>query len=294
MFITKNLSDQQKRGVIVCIPKTTRPHQPSDYRPITRLNTAYKILARIMVNRIRPTLEELLHPSQYCGLPGNTIFDATATVREAIAFAEITRPCAWFPWISKRHLIEYHISTCSPSCTATRWSAYNICMTTQRRWPSQRTYVHPLPHSVLYQRGVSVKHDVVRPLHKPNDPSSGATTPGHCRDFLWLGHKDGDVVRVHDYRSLPLSPVDADAPELLLQTMDQWVYARWRTSTYVIFYQMPLWNPGKPYTRASVLIKQRLLPLSLSQLPRILYSPVVHNIDLCAAVPLMWVLSGLP
>jgi hypothetical protein len=71
MFATSNLSEQQKRGVILCIPKTARPHQQSDYRPITLLNTDYKILARIMVNRIRPTLEELLHPSQYCGRPGN-------------------------------------------------------------------------------------------------------------------------------------------------------------------------------------------------------------------------------
>jgi hypothetical protein len=44
-----------------------------------------------MANGIRLTLEELLHPSQYCGRPGNTIFEAIAKVREAIAFAEVTR-----------------------------------------------------------------------------------------------------------------------------------------------------------------------------------------------------------
>jgi len=30
-------------------------------------------------------MEELLHPSQYCGVPVRTIFEAMATVREAIA-----------------------------------------------------------------------------------------------------------------------------------------------------------------------------------------------------------------
>ena len=55
------------------------------------VNTDYKILARIMANRIRPTLEELLHPRQYCGRPGNTIFEALSTLREAVAFAEVTR-----------------------------------------------------------------------------------------------------------------------------------------------------------------------------------------------------------
>jgi len=90
MFAPGKLTEQQKRGVVVCIPKT-RPNQPSDYRQITLLNTYYKILARIVANRIRPTLEDLLHPSQYCGRPGNTIFEAIASVREAIAFDEVKR-----------------------------------------------------------------------------------------------------------------------------------------------------------------------------------------------------------
>jgi hypothetical protein len=30
MFVPGNLTEQQKRGVVVCIPKTTRPSQPSD------------------------------------------------------------------------------------------------------------------------------------------------------------------------------------------------------------------------------------------------------------------------
>ena len=91
MFAPGNLTEQQKRGVVVCIPKTTRPNQQFDYRPITLLNTDYKILARIVANRIRLALEDLLHPSQFCGRPGKTIFEAIASVREAIALAEVKR-----------------------------------------------------------------------------------------------------------------------------------------------------------------------------------------------------------
>ena len=91
MLRDRQLSERQKQGVIVCIPKNSRPHTPKDYRPITLLNTAYKILARLIAARVRPILAELLHPSQYCGVPGNTIFDAVATVHEAIAYAETTR-----------------------------------------------------------------------------------------------------------------------------------------------------------------------------------------------------------
>jgi hypothetical protein len=91
MLRDRKLSERQKQGVIVCIPKNARPHTPKDYRPITQLNTDYKIIARLITARVRPILAELLHPNQYCGVPGNTIFDAVATVRDAIAYAETTR-----------------------------------------------------------------------------------------------------------------------------------------------------------------------------------------------------------
>ena len=63
----------------------------ADFRPITLLNTDYKILARNIAYRLRPMMEELLHPSQHCGVPGRSIYDAMATVRETIAQAEATR-----------------------------------------------------------------------------------------------------------------------------------------------------------------------------------------------------------
>jgi hypothetical protein len=81
---------QQKRGLVVCIPKKTVPTQPADYRPITFLNTEYKILARIIANRLRTILEELLHPSQHCGVASRGIFEAVATIRDSIAYAELS------------------------------------------------------------------------------------------------------------------------------------------------------------------------------------------------------------
>ena len=56
MFTNNNISEQQKRGVIVCIPKMARPYQPTDFWPLTLLDTDYKILARIIAGRIRPVL----------------------------------------------------------------------------------------------------------------------------------------------------------------------------------------------------------------------------------------------
>jgi hypothetical protein len=88
MFTEGNVSTQQKYGVIVFLPKPSETTTPADFRQNTLLNTDYKILARISANRLRPMME-LLQNSQYCGVTGNTIFEAVATVREAIAQAEI-------------------------------------------------------------------------------------------------------------------------------------------------------------------------------------------------------------
>jgi hypothetical protein len=91
MFVEGMTSDQQKHGVILCLPKTTRPTIPEDFRPITLMNADYELMTRIIANRLRPLLADLLQPSQHCGVPGNTVFEAVAAVREAIAHAEVTR-----------------------------------------------------------------------------------------------------------------------------------------------------------------------------------------------------------
>jgi hypothetical protein len=91
MFERSSLLDQQKHGVIVYNPKTGRPSGPRDYRPITFLNTDSKIVAPILAGRVQDVVGDLLKPSQYCETPGYSIFDGVATVRDAIAYAEVTR-----------------------------------------------------------------------------------------------------------------------------------------------------------------------------------------------------------
>jgi hypothetical protein len=84
-----HLSEQQKYGIIFCIPKQAAPTRPADYRPLTLLNTA-KLLTRIIANCLRLWLADILHQTQHCGLPGNTIFEAIATIRDAVAYEEVT------------------------------------------------------------------------------------------------------------------------------------------------------------------------------------------------------------
>ena len=67
MLWAGNISQQQKRGVIVCLPKAQGNQTPKDYRPITLLNSDYKILARIIAQRLRPVLADHQRKSNSVG-----------------------------------------------------------------------------------------------------------------------------------------------------------------------------------------------------------------------------------
>jgi len=81
------MTNAQKDGVISCPKKILRPTRPEDYRPLSLLNADFKFLARIIANRIRPWINDLLHPSQHCGVQDNNIL---GTIRDNIANAELT------------------------------------------------------------------------------------------------------------------------------------------------------------------------------------------------------------
>lgn len=82
------LCASQKQGIITFIKKKGDKLSVDNYRPITLLNYDYKILARILVNRMKPILSEILHPAQKCGAIGRTIFDVTCSLRDCIAHCQ--------------------------------------------------------------------------------------------------------------------------------------------------------------------------------------------------------------
>ena len=90
MFMDEKLMDSQKHGIIVCLKKIPRPNRPEDCRPLTLLNSDFKLLARIIANRIRPWINNLLHPIQHCGVQDNNILGTISAIRDTTAHAELT------------------------------------------------------------------------------------------------------------------------------------------------------------------------------------------------------------
>jgi len=71
---------QQKHGLIICLPNPSSTQTPEGYRPIILLNTNYKILARILANRLRPILEDQFQTNHFCCVPGHSILEAVSIV----------------------------------------------------------------------------------------------------------------------------------------------------------------------------------------------------------------------
>jgi hypothetical protein len=90
MYELDATTDQQKMGILLSLPMHVKTTKLSDYRPITLLNTDYKMLTRFIVNRFRPWLPEVLHADQHLGIAGSTVYDVLATLRDVVAYAKCT------------------------------------------------------------------------------------------------------------------------------------------------------------------------------------------------------------
>ncbi|KAK4254232.1 hypothetical protein QN277_009639 [Acacia crassicarpa] len=67
--------DLIKETNITLIPKVTRPEHVSHFRPIVLCNFSYKIISKILANRMRPFLDKCISPSQSAFFPSRCIQD---------------------------------------------------------------------------------------------------------------------------------------------------------------------------------------------------------------------------
>jgi hypothetical protein len=69
---------------LVMIPKENNPHSFNDYRPIALCNLIYKVIAKVISNRIKPYLGKSLSERQLGFLKGRRIQDAIGAAHECI------------------------------------------------------------------------------------------------------------------------------------------------------------------------------------------------------------------
>ena len=94
-YLQKHLTSSQSHALIKLIPKKPNPTTVKDWRPISLLNTDYKILSSIISARIKPILNSTISLEQQCGLPNRQIFNNHLNILSAIDFTnDFVQPLA--------------------------------------------------------------------------------------------------------------------------------------------------------------------------------------------------------
>lgn len=70
--------------LIVLIPKIENPLRFKDLRPISLCNVAYKVITKVLVNRFRPLLNDLVNPLQGSFIPGRGTKDNIILAQEVM------------------------------------------------------------------------------------------------------------------------------------------------------------------------------------------------------------------
>ncbi|PIK38621.1 hypothetical protein BSL78_24531 [Apostichopus japonicus] len=89
------MSQTQRVGNIVLLPKSGDPLDPRNRRPITLLNVDYKILAKALGNRLSDVMPDIVGPLQTCAVRGKCIQHNLWLMRDLIEFVKVRDlPCA--------------------------------------------------------------------------------------------------------------------------------------------------------------------------------------------------------
>ena len=87
-YINNTLTQTQKSAHVKLIPKSGPLKSISNWRPISLLNSDYKILAKIIARRLTPLLNEYISPNQQCGLPGRQMHNIHQNLLAAIQYSQ--------------------------------------------------------------------------------------------------------------------------------------------------------------------------------------------------------------
>lgn len=74
-FRTKHILKEINTTFIALIPKKENPSNPSDFRPISLCNTTYKIISKLLANRLRPISSRIISPFQSSFMANRKIID---------------------------------------------------------------------------------------------------------------------------------------------------------------------------------------------------------------------------
>ena len=76
---------------LTLIPKEAGADSPDKFRPISLCNVIYKIISKVIANRLKPLLPILISPEQLGFVEGRKILDGVILVHEVVHSLKISR-----------------------------------------------------------------------------------------------------------------------------------------------------------------------------------------------------------
>ncbi|GJW40181.1 hypothetical protein Tco_0066026 [Tanacetum coccineum] len=81
-FVNGRLLKELNHTIIALIPKVSTPARVNDFRPISCCNVLFKCISKVIANRIKSCLKDLISPNQSAFVPGRSIADNILLTQE--------------------------------------------------------------------------------------------------------------------------------------------------------------------------------------------------------------------
>ena len=89
-FDASSLADSQYEGLLRLIHKKDYERLPKNWRPISLLNTDYKLASKIITERLKKVMGSIVHQDQTCRVVGRSIFSNLNVVRDVLDMIDKT------------------------------------------------------------------------------------------------------------------------------------------------------------------------------------------------------------
>ena len=83
-FETRNFVKNLNTMFIVMVPKKGGAEEFKDYRPISLVGSLYKLIAKVLANRLKRVMHSLINEAQNAFVEGRQIMDASLLTNEVI------------------------------------------------------------------------------------------------------------------------------------------------------------------------------------------------------------------
>ncbi|KAG7585557.1 Reverse transcriptase domain [Arabidopsis thaliana x Arabidopsis arenosa] len=83
-FSSGKLLKQWNATTLFLIPKVSNASSPTQFRPISCLNTLYKVISKLLANRLKSLLPDIISPSQSAFIPGRLLSENVLLATEIV------------------------------------------------------------------------------------------------------------------------------------------------------------------------------------------------------------------